>query len=144
MKYEEMKEAIAAGTINVGDDVWVVDFRYDDISKPPARNVVPTQVRIFEADIFNEPDNFHYTGRMDYSGYYFRPVGRNGNPLAKVLAPYLYDIEKTALQVFLTKEEADEKYREQVATIVGQVRALQDEMNVTFNLRVMDLEERIQ
>jgi hypothetical protein len=143
MNYEELKQAVKAGTINVGDDVWVVDFRYDDISKPPARNVAPTHARIFEADIFNEPDNFRYSGRMDYDGYYFRPVGKNGNPLAKVLTPYLYDFEKVSLNIFLTEEEAHEKHREQVAITVGQVRALQDEMNVTFNLKVMQLEERL-
>jgi hypothetical protein len=143
MKYEELKQAVKAGTINVGDDVWVVDFRYDDISKPPVRNVAPTHARIFEADIVNEPNNFRYSGQLDYTGYYFRPVGKKGIPLTKVITPYVYDIEEISLNVFLTEEEAHEKHREQVATVVEQVRTLQDEMNVTFNLKVMHLEERL-
>jgi hypothetical protein len=143
MKYEELKQAVKAGTINVGDDVWVVDFRYDDISKAPTRNIAPVRARICQADIVNEPDNFRYTGQLDYTGYYFRPIGKNGQPLTKVLTPYLYDFEKVSINVFLTEEEAHEKHREQVATVVDQVRTLQDEMNVTFNLKVMHLEERL-
>jgi hypothetical protein len=151
MKYVEMKEAITAGTMAVGDDVWVVDHRYKDIKKAPVRNITPTHVRIFETgeEVYGVADPYRYSGVLDAGGYHFRSFGKNGKLLVKLIAPhdvdYPYSRQSTehSVHVFLTEAEAQEKYREQVEVAMGQLREQQDQANIVFNLILLQLQERL-
>jgi hypothetical protein len=135
MKYEEMKEAIAAGTIAVGDDVWIVDYKHSNGSRTPVRNLIPTLARIYSNHDLDHNTDFDYAGLKELkNGYHFRGLKRNGEPRVALINPFIvsYNVPYEGFEVFFTEAEARIRYREQVKAAMEQMRQKQQAVNEQF------------
>ena len=116
MLYKELEALIDSGDKKAGDEFWVVDIRHDDILNKPIRNVSPTKVVLFS--------NTELPARKKvyYADYHFRTIGKNGFPLATVIAPYdntgYRGYTGVSLNIFLTEKEAKDCYIAQCETII--------------------------
>lgn len=97
---------------HIGEEVWICHYLRPDLNKKPLRNVPPTRVLIRPSS--DLPEN----KRVYYSKAYFSPIGKNGQPTAKVISP----VDNTGhrmyvgneLFVFTTEEECVALWNEQV------------------------------
>lgn len=92
---------------NMGDDVWICDYRLkDDFISKPSRHIKPTKVSISNVDDLNRT--------IYYSDIYFKPYGKSGKLLSKVIAPYdntgYRAYRGVAVQVFLNESECKSYY----------------------------------
>jgi hypothetical protein len=142
MNYGEMKQAIEAGTMAVGDEVWIVHYWYRDINRSPARDLPPTHVQIVRN---NQDEPIRYIGYLEPDGYHFRPLGKNGQPLAKIFSPHDYEwyTDELSAHIYLTEAEAQADYREQIAVVMEQLDEAHDAVNVKFNLRRIGIQGRL-
>lgn len=105
-------------------DFWVCDFRYDDYGNKPIRHVEPTLVRA------STNENLPKNKKVYYSDHHFRPVGKNGLPTAKIIAPYdntgFRSYTGKSLNIFLTEKECRAHY---VALCVTAIEGLTDYKN---------------
>jgi len=121
MKYEEFKNQVQNGTINVGDDVWMTHVQYQSGHITLKKNISPIKVRLREL----EQNMFTY-GKVECR---FNEVKRGGNTKAKVLSPYAdqWALERRELpgataEFFLTEEEAREGYKQQCKDAQAEVQ----------------------
>jgi hypothetical protein len=143
MKYTEMKQAIAAGTMAVGDEVWIVDYRHNDGVRIPIRALAPTRVKIFSNRDVARNHQFRYTKAEEMrTGYHFRELKKNGEPRAAVITPGVTHFYSpgVAVEVFLTEDEARVKYHEQVQVAIDQLREKQDTFNEQYNLKLLEMQ----
>jgi hypothetical protein len=140
MLYPELRDQIANGTINVGDDVWIVDFRYEDVLNKPIRNVTPTLVRI------TSNDDLPARKTVYYADYHFRPLGKNGAAKATVIAPYdntgFRGYTGVSVNIFLTEAEAQARYQEQIREAREQIVVARERSDARFVTLLLDVEER--
>lgn len=107
--------------VNYGDKVWICDYRHNNILEQPIRHVEPQEVFI----VCNTelPKN----KSVYYSNFHFRPVGKQGQPLARIIAPYdntgYRAYAGVSLNIFLTKEECVEHY-------INQCEKIKDDIEV--------------
>lgn len=99
---------------NVGDEVWVCDYRFNnEYIKKPIRHVPPTKVVIDLSENIKK--------RIYYSDYYFKVLNKKGEPTSKVIAPFdntgFRSYKGVAVQVFYTEEEAQEYYKNRCVEI---------------------------
>ena len=140
MKYAEMKEAIATGTISVGDDVWIVDYRHRDGGRTPERAIAPTLVKIFSSHDMGDNLQFRYTHPTDIrTGYHFRELKKNGEPRVALILPFIYSRDN-AVEVFLLEDEARARYHEQLHAAMDQLREKQDTFNEQYNLKLLEMQ----
>ncbi len=135
MKYKDFESKIKSGTLSINDTYWIADYRHENLqSKQPTRNIPPTEVAFI--DILNEPKPLHLSY---YIFYFFRPIGKNGSPLSKIILPQNY-YNGTSVQVFLTENEARSFYVEQCHNILDDVSHEREELDKKFS----KLEELVQ
>jgi hypothetical protein len=82
MEFKEFSENHFEKTVNIGDTVWICDYRHDDIMNKPIRHVIPQAVVI--ADNADLPKN----KTVYYSPIHFLPLGKGGVPKKQVIAPF--------------------------------------------------------
>lgn len=103
----------------IGEIVWVCDYRHNDIANKPIRHIKPTEVIIVSND--DLPDN----KTVYYSDIHFRPIGKKGQPLKRIIAPYdntgFRSYPGVSLNIFLTKEECVKHYFKQCQEILGEI-----------------------
>lgn len=102
--------------IKIGEEVWICDYRFNDIDNQPIRHVKPTKVIV----VSNEELPGNKT--VYYSEFHFRPFGKNGKPLAQVIAPYdntgYRSNTGTSLNIFYDEKECVKHYKKQCRTII--------------------------
>ncbi len=91
------------------EPVWIVDYRFNNrFIEKPIRHVPPTKVAF--------RPNSEVTKKVYYSDRHFRPYGKDGKLLKKVIAPFdntgFRSYTGVAVQVFLTEAEAHEYYKQ--------------------------------
>jgi hypothetical protein len=138
MRYTEFEQALAAGTINIGDEVWVVDFQYDDARKNPVRNVAPTRVRIVVFDD-DAPDTWFGTIRQTK----FQVVGHDGNLKNTVISRYSAN-RRFYINVFLTQDEAEDFYTQQCLEAKEKLEEASRLSHEKFMNSLQDVERRLQ
>lgn len=141
MLYPELLALIESGDKKIGDPVWVVDVRHDDILNKPIRNIPPTKVSIFGADMLPERK------RVYYADYHFRMVGKTGKPLAAVIAPYdntgYRGFTGVSVNIFLTEREAKQFYITQCETIIVAAETAAEQWAKRFEGIVDDMKRKI-
>lgn len=141
MLYLNLLALIESGDKKIGDEVWVVDVRHDDILNKPIRNVPPTKVGIFGADSLNPKKKVYY------ASYHFRVTGKNGNPLAAVIAPYdntgFRGYTGISLNIFLTEREAKNFYITQCEKIIVAAQVAAEKWASQFAGIVEDMNRKI-
>jgi hypothetical protein len=104
MEYLELEQLINNGTLNVGDDVWMMHLQFQSGHVTFKRNLPPTKVRITA----HQRRWFHDTH------YVFHEVKRNGgvkvNRTELTLARRVGQAPDYDARFFLTEEEADAEY----------------------------------
>jgi hypothetical protein len=110
MLYPELDRRVKSGEIMVGDLVWVTSYYYNNPStEKPTRHVPPTLVQV--------TSNHDLACRTSLSsGYHFRPCGKSGKLLSKVILPYEgsagneRSTDRGSIHIFLIEEEARSAY----------------------------------
>ncbi|MET3209657.1 UNVERIFIED_CONTAM: hypothetical protein ABIC26_002604 [Paenibacillus sp. PvR008] len=95
----------------LGDEVWICDYRFNDIDNQPIRHITPRKVVVLSND--NLPKN----KRVYYSDFHFRSVNEKGKMLSQVIAPYdntgYRAYTGVSLNIFYTEEECKQHYLNQ-------------------------------
>jgi len=141
MLYSEFLEVLKNGGAKDGDSLWVVDFRHDDIMHKPLRNIPPTEVRLTLTSGMPPVKNV-----ATNSIYHFRAYSKTGKLSASALNPYdntAGAVWRGGVNVFFTKEEANEFYREQCEKVKAQIVLAQQQWNQRFNDMLADVATRV-
>ena len=135
MDYSELTDKIKAGEISVGDTLWVVDFRYDNLLNKPTRNLVPTEVVVFQ-----NTDAY-------IADFHFRPYGKSGKVTAQKITTWgsggRNHYATQSIGIFHTEEEANEYYIAQCETIQKNVNREQARVTYVYNEILVDIKKRI-
>jgi hypothetical protein len=139
MRYDDLVNRLINGTLAVGDDVWLVDARHEDLGTPHI--IPPTKARI------DAPANTHNENFLYRAKHYFRPLKKNGDIKVAIIRPYRTIRGRTrfddSIHIFLTKEEANREYIQQCEALKEQVQQQQDDSNRAFEAQLTDLDARI-
>lgn len=112
MKWEKYLET--EGSV-VGNRVYIVDIRMSD-GNAYIRHVEPTLVEITNNSELPKGKNIYY------SNYHFRKVGKKGNVLKQIIAPFdntgYRAYTGVSVYVFNTYEEAVDKYNSQLDEVI--------------------------
>lgn len=116
INYQELKSFMGIdGQVKIGDKVWICDYRYNDVQEKAIRHVAPQEVAI----VSNEDLPKNKT--VYYSDIHFRPIGKKGNTLARIIAPYdntgYRSYTGVSINIFLTKEDCINHYLKQCEEI---------------------------
>lgn len=143
MFYLEFEQRIAAGSIMEGDFVWVTSYYRNLPLLKPCRHVPPTFVQVRgNHDI---PTNKNAL----VSGYHFRPCGKSGRLLSKVILPYegLMNLgvnsNAGSLEIFLTEKEAKDAYVVAAASVKADIVAVRRASEENFSAQLSEVDERL-
>lgn len=141
MKYKDLEERINKGTVVDGTHFWVVDFRHENVLEKPIRNVKPTEV------VLMGNASLPKGKRVYYAEHHFRPIGKNGNPMAKVIAPYdntgFRGYTGESLNIFHTKQEAVDFYKKQCEKVQEQLEEADKAWKIRHETILDDLNMRV-
>jgi hypothetical protein len=130
MNQAELAQKLEDGDIVFGDEVWITDFRHNDINESPIRHIKPTRVVIYDNSSLPKGKTIYY------SSFHFREIGKTGKILTKIISPYDNTGYRSrtgdSLHIFLTEDEADKKYAEQCRVVLQQVDAERVRMLARF------------
>lgn len=135
MLQKELEYLLLGVRYNLGDRLWVCDFRYEDINQKPIRNVPPQEVALINNTQLPEGKKVYY------SDFHFRALTKTGQVSAKVIAPYdntgYRSFTGVSINIFKTEEECWNCYRRQAAEVLLQIDKAQAEQIKRFSdLRV--------
>jgi hypothetical protein len=141
MEFKAFVEDILGKIIHIGDTVWICDFRHDDIMNKPIRNISPQAVVI--ADNADLPK-----GKIVYySNVHFLPLGKNGSPQKKVIAPFdntgFRGRTGIGVNVFDTEKECREFYLTQCNTVKTQIEEARKDSMARFDAMEAELAKSI-
>lgn len=136
MEFKEFSENVLGKTVNIGDLVWICDYRHDDIINKPIRHVVPQKVMIVDnADL---PKN----KTVYYSPIHFVPLGKNDAPKKQVIAPFdntgFRGRTGTSVNIFDSEQECRDFYRVQCQRIKAEIEVARKSWMQRFD--AMDVE----
>jgi hypothetical protein len=138
MRYNDLLNRITNGLSDVGDDVWLVDVRHEDLN---TSNVIPpTLARI------STPDNPHVELFLQGSKHYFQPLKNNGEAKTIIVRPFRTVRGRRrddSIHIFLTEDEARLEYIQQCRAVKETVQQQQDDSNRKFEAQLADLDARI-
>lgn len=121
MEFNEFKDNVLGKTINIGDEVWVCDYRYETVANKAIRHVVPQKV------VVEDNSKLPANKTVYYSNVHFLPVGANGKPKKQVIAPFdntgYRGYTGVSLQIFATEQECRDAYVRQCKTIEAQIQS---------------------
>lgn len=126
----------------IGKTVWICDYRFTDIAQKPIRHVKPTEVLVVRNDDLPAGKTIYY------ADIHFRPIGRNGQPLKKIIAPYdntgYRFFSGTSVNIFLTEQECVKCYLEQCAVIKKQIKWERKTASERLNKIEFEIDEMIE
>lgn len=142
MNHLEFREVLGnKGSIKYGDKVWICDYRYNDIQEKAIRHVRPQEVVVVSNTEL--PKN----KRVYYSEFHFRPIGKNGKQLSKIIAPYDntgYRFNTgVSLNIFLSKDECINYYLEQCEKIKEDISLEKEQVLNRFDQLTEDVNQEI-
>lgn len=114
MQYNELSRKISDGEIAADQRVWVVDVRYESIDNKPVRNVTPTEV------VLGDNPQRNYAMRQHSAFWAVKPNGEISTKKISIYPSVYRSYPGESIHIFLTKEEAEAKYREQCMEILRQ------------------------
>lgn len=141
MDFEEFSDNVFGQTINIGDVVWICDYRHDDIMNKPIRHVVPQKVIIADnADLPRQKTVY-------YSSFHFVPLGKNDVPKKQVIAPFdntgFRGWTGTSVNIFDTEKECRDFYLIQCKQIEAEINVARQEWMARFDAMEVNLEAEI-
>jgi len=107
-----------------GATVYICDYRRPDLNKKPARNIQP------QAVIVKSNSDLPKGKKIYYSDSHFKPIGKNGNELSKVVS--IFDntgfrfYTGVPLKVFDNLDECIACYRADLQSVVGAIKEKQE------------------
>ncbi|PHA03004.1 hypothetical protein COE51_01285 [Bacillus pseudomycoides] len=140
MLYKEFSKLIGS-KIKAGDEVFICDYRFNDIDNKAIRHVKPQKVVLFSND--DLPKN----KTVYYSEYHFRPLNAKGKALSKIIAPYdntgYRSYTGVSLNIFLTEEECVEHYKQQCEEIIERFEKAKLDKAKYFDEMINEVQEEI-
>lgn len=137
MLHPELKALIASGDVKIGDKVWICDYRYDNPTNQPIRNVEPQEVFIMSGADTKK--------KIYYSDFYFAPISTKGAPLAKVIAPFdntgFRGYTGISVNIFLEEKDCRKKFAEQCDKATEQLNKALSDFTAQMNKRINETDE---
>lgn len=142
MDFKSFAADVLGNTTNIGDTVWICDFRHEDIMNKPIRHIVPQAVVI--ADNADLPK-----GKIVYySNIHFLPLGKNGTPQKKVIAPFdntgFRGRTGTGVNVFDNEKECRDFYLSQCDTVKEQIEEARKSAMARFDAMEAELTKSVE
>ena len=111
MLYPELEQKIKTGAVKVGDLMWVTGYYQNKPIANPSRHVPPTLVQV------TSNTELPAIRKIPSGGYHFRPWGKSGKVLSRVILPYEGAVailwnsgDSGSLDIFLLEKEAKAAY----------------------------------
>ena len=144
MLYPELEQKIKAGVVKVGDLVWVTAYYHDTPLLKPTRRVAPILTQITSNTALPA------IRRIPSSSYHFRPCGKSGKLLSKVILPYEGPLailwssgDHGSISIFFTESEARASYVAAANVVKLQIaEALRETVDACARLTA-EVDERI-
>lgn len=139
MKFEEF---VTTSENEVGNRVWICDYRYNDIANKATRHVEPQEVEIFSNESLPKGKTVYY------STIHFKAIGSKGQILSKIIPPFdntgYRSSTGDAVNVFLTREECVEHYSKQIKEIQLQIEEEREKANARLDKMSKDAEDLLE
>ena len=141
MDAKELQTKINAGEVNVGDKLWVADYRHNNVTEKPIRHVEPQLVELCANDTLPKNKTIYY------ADFHFRPVSKTGTVLKQVIAPYdntgYRGYTGVSVGIFFTEQEAKDYYVKQCNIVLDAVTVERDKQDKLFANLVTENVNRI-
>lgn len=141
MEFKQFVEENFGTTHNIGDDVWICDFRHENVMEKPIRNVKPQRVRI------ESNDNLPPRKRVYYADFHFLPYGVNGNVKKQVIAPFdntgFRGYTGIAVKIFFNETDCREFFTEQCKIVKEKLIKTRKSMVESIDIRLKNLEQEM-
>lgn len=132
MLHPELKALLESGEVSIGDKVWICDYRFDDPTNKPIRNLAPQQMFIMDASSTKK--------NIYYSSFYFAPISAKGTPLAAVIAPFdntgFRGYTGVSVNIFLDEKDCRDHFVKQCIEAREKMINARDRFIKTMNTRI--------
>lgn len=125
----------------IGEEVWICDYRYNDIDNQPIRHITPRKVVV----VSNEelPKN----KRVYYSSFHFRPVNEKGKILSQVIAPYdntgYRAYTGVSINIFYFEDECKKHYKKQCKENLKKFEAAKISKMEYYDQKINEIKEEM-
>jgi len=125
----------------IGEEVWICDYRYNDVDNKAIRHIPPKKVVV----VSNEdlPKN----KRVYYSDFHFREVKGNGKHSNTVIAPYdntgYRAYTGVSLNIFYNKEECIKHYLSQCVENMKQFDDAKVKKNTYYSQKIDEINQEV-
>lgn len=125
-----------ANKINVGDRVWICDYRLNskDVLNTPIRNVEPQEV------VAVSNDELSPLRRIWGADIHFRPIKKNGELGKRIIPPFDNSGFPKGVNVFYNKKECVEFYQMQIIEAICTLKESQKLIGSKFENFISSLE----
>lgn len=142
MNHLEFSELLGCeGKLNYGEKVWICDYRFNDVSEKAIRHLPPQEV------ILVNNSELPKNKTVYYSNFHFRPLGKKGNVLSKIISPYdntgYRSYTGVSINIFLTKEECIKFYINQCHKIKDDIALEKERVQKRFSDLAADIIEKM-
>lgn len=122
-----------------GIRVYICDYRRPDLDKKPARSVAPQLVVIRPNSDLPKGKNIYY------SESHFRPIGKNGKELSKVIPIFdntgFRSYEGVPLKIFDNLDECVKCYQHDLTEVVKSLKEKQDKIVAILQKEIDDVND---
>lgn len=137
-----MNHAEYKKVVKIGEEVWICDYRFNDIDNKPIRHIKPKKVVVYSnTDL---PKN----KKVYYSEFHFREVKDNGKPSSTVIGPYdntgyrFYTGE--SLNIFYDEKECIKHYKKQCRENLKKFEAAKESKLKYYDGKIAEIQNEIE
>lgn len=137
-----MKHSDYKSVYKINEEVWICDYRYNDIDNKPIRHVQPKKVVV----VGNEelPKN----KKVYYSDFHFRAIKENGKPSSAIIAPYdntgYRSYTGESLNIFYSEKECKQHYKKQCKENIKKFEAAKLSKIEYYDKKIVDIKDEME
>ncbi|MBE7896095.1 hypothetical protein G7L40_20655 [Paenibacillus polymyxa] len=125
----------------IGEEVWICDYRYNDVDNKAIRHIPPKKVVVVNNE--DLPKN----KRVYYSEFHFRELKESGKLSSTVIAPYdntgYRAYTGVSLNIFYDKEECIKHYLNQCVENLKQFDDAKVKKNTYYSQKIDEINQEI-
>lgn len=126
----------------IEEEVWICDYRFNDIDNKPIRHVKPKRVVVWSnRDL---PKN----KKVYYSEFHFREIKENGKPSSTVIVPYdntgYRSYAGDSLNIFYDEKECIKHYKKQCKEIIKRFEAAKESRLKYYDEKIAEINNEME
>lgn len=126
----------------IGEEVWICDYRYNDIDNKPIRHIQPKKVVV----VSNEDLPKNKT--VYYSEFHFKAIKENGKPSSTIIAPFdntgFRSFTGESLNIFYSEDECRKHYKKQCKENLKKFEAAKTSKVEIYDKKINEIKEEME